>query len=179
MSPYLKKNYWYDERFDPWKETDAALSKLADNYKMFGDWSFALAAYNMGAGAISRTIKEHPGKTYWNLAENGDIRSQTAMYVPKLLAVADIIENAEYYGLIDIGAIDKMIEGKAPEQYSYLRITGKISLSEITAVTGIDLETLIFLNPALLHECTPSKETYRLRLPYGSAKKAAEDLKRR
>lgn len=179
MSPYLKKNYWYDERFDPWKETDAALSKLADNYKMFGDWSFALAAYNMGAGAISRTIKEHPGKTYWNLAENGDIRSQTAMYVPKLLAVADIIENAEYYGLIDIGAIDKMIEGKAPEQYSYLRITGKISLSEIAAATGIDLETLIFLNPALLHECTPSKETYRLRLPYGSAKKAAEDLKMR
>ena len=177
MSPYMKKSWWYDERYDPWKETDAALHKLLDNYKTFGDWAFALAAYNMGAGAIKRIQKAHPGKDFWYLAENGYIRKETAEYVPKLLAIADIIDNAEYWGLIQIAACDKMIYGLAPETFDYINITGKISLEKISSVTEINFETLKKLNPALIKNFTPPEMTWKLRVPKGSTKEAAEKLR--
>lgn len=177
MSPYMQKNWWYDERLDPWKETDAALSKLAENYKTFGDWAFALAAYNMGAGAIKKIQKQYPGKDYWWLSENGKLRKETADYVPKLLAISDLIMNAEYWGLLRIAACDKRIENVAPETFSYVKITGSVSFETISKATEISVSTLEFLNPALLHNATPSKSTWRLRLPKGSAKKAAEDLR--
>lgn len=177
MSPYMQKNWWYDERLDPWKETDAALSKLTENYKTFGDWAFALAAYNMGAGAIKKIQKQYPGKDYWWLAENGKIRKETADYVPKLLAISDLIMNAEYWGLLRIAACDKRIENVAPETFSYIKITGSVSFETISKASGISVSTLEFLNPALLHNATPSKSTWRLRLPKGSAKKVAEDLR--
>ncbi len=177
MSPYMQKNWWYDERLDPWKETDAALSKLAENYKTFGDWAFALAAYNMGAGAIKKLRSQYPGKDYWWLAENGKLRKETADYVPKLLAISDLIMNAEYWGLLRIAACDKRIENVAPQTFDYIKITGSVSFETISKATGISVSTLEFLNPALLHNATPSKSTWRLRLPKGSAKKAAEDLR--
>ena len=177
MSPYMKKNWWYDERLDPWKETDAALLKLAENYKTFGDWAFALAAYNMGAGALKRLIKQYPGKDFWWLAENGKLRSETADYVPKLLAISDIVMNAEYWGALRVAAADKRIENVSVTTYDYIKITGSISFTDFSKATGISSEKLKFLNPALLRECTPPKSTWRLRLPKGSAKKAAADLK--
>ncbi len=179
MSPYMKKNSFYDERRDPWIETNAALSKLNDNYKMFKDWPLALAAYNMGAGAVGRICKKHPGKDFWYLSEHGYLTKQASDYVPKLIAIADIIENAELYGAVEVAAMDKMILEKAPERFSYIKIKGCVKLSTIARKTGIPLETLTRLNPALLKDCTPPNMSYRLRLPYGKAKEAAQKLKKR
>ncbi|MCK5098411.1 MAG: lytic transglycosylase domain-containing protein, partial [Desulfobacteraceae bacterium] len=44
----LKRNYYIDERLDPKKATDAAISYLTELHKIFGDWTTALAAYNCG-----------------------------------------------------------------------------------------------------------------------------------
>jgi membrane-bound lytic murein transglycosylase D len=49
---------WVDERRDFMKSTDAALRKLADNYSRYEDWNLALAAYNMGDGAVSRAVRK-------------------------------------------------------------------------------------------------------------------------
>nr|WP_281393467.1 lytic transglycosylase domain-containing protein [Treponema rectale] len=178
MSPFLKKNTWYDERLDPWKETDAALSKLLDNYKMFHNWELSLAAYNMGAGAMKRILKKHPGKDFWYLAEHGYLPAQTRDYVPKLIAVADVIENAEYYGVLEIGIADKAIETHAVEKYEYVTVAGMISLEQISKLTGIERSVLDFLNPSLLKKCTPAGEKYSLRVPSGTSEKAAEALKK-
>lgn len=176
MDPFLKKNEWYDERRDPWKSTDAAVAKLKDNYKMFNDWALALAAYNCGAGAMRKILAEHPGKDFWYLAEHGYIREESAQYVPKFLAIADIIENAEYYGAIDIGAADKAIEGAKVKTYDYVNVTKMLTLKKISKITGITEEDLSILNPALLHECTPPDETYQLRVPKGKGKTAQKKL---
>lgn len=178
MSPFLKKNTWYDERRDPWKSTDAAVRKLSDNYKMFGDWAIAIAAYNCGSGAMARLISKYPGKDFWYLAENGLLRSQSAQYVPKLLAIADIIENAEYYGAIDIGAADKIIEDAPVEEFDYVSVAGMFSLSQIAKATGISKDELYFLNPALFRNCTPAREVYSLRVPKDTGKTAEEALKK-
>lgn len=179
MSPYLKKNEYLDERRDPWKETDAALSKLTENYRTFRDWNLAIAAYNMGAGAVGRIVKAHPGKDFWQLCEQGLLSSQAAEYIPKLIAVADIVENADYYGALEIGVADKRIEGVQPQKFSYLKVKGSIHLSTVAEAAGIPLETVRMLNIELLKDCTPPKSEYRIRLPEGAAKTAAESLRKR
>jgi membrane-bound lytic murein transglycosylase D len=87
---------WVDERRDFMKSTDGALRKLADNYETFGDWNLALAAYNCGAGALARALAlakkdgtEAPD--FWDLRRLGLLKSETANYVPKFLAVASIL----------------------------------------------------------------------------------------
>lgn len=177
MAPYLKKNAWYDDRRDPWKATDAALNKLSENYKMFGDWSIAIAAYNCGAGAMARLIKKYPGKDFWYLAEHNLLRTQSAQYVPKLLAIADIIENAEYYGAIEVGAADKMIEDVSVEEFDFVNVAGMLSLAQVSKVTGIPQETVSLLNPALFRGCTPARQTYKLRFPKGTGEAAESALK--
>jgi membrane-bound lytic murein transglycosylase D len=97
---YLVRDGVVDERYDPWKSTDAALKKLQANYRQFGDWYLALAAYNLGAGALQRAVDKGGEADYWQLADAGLLKAQTVNYVPKLLAIADLVMNADYYGLI-------------------------------------------------------------------------------
>ena len=179
MHPYLKKNEYIDERLDPWKETDAALAKLAENYTVFGDWKLALVAYNMGGGALRRLLKAHPGKDYWYFAENGFLSKQAAEYVPKLIAVADVVENAEWHGAIEVAVSDKRIEGVKSEKFSYLKVTGVIRLSTVAEACELPVEVLQELNLELLKGHTPPGTSYRLRLPRGMANIAAQRLNAR
>jgi len=46
-----------DDRFDPYQSTDAACRHLKDLFKIYGNWSLALAAYNSGAGNVNKAIR--------------------------------------------------------------------------------------------------------------------------
>lgn len=180
MAPFLKKDSWYDERLDPWLSTDAALAKLTDNYKMFGDWALALAAYNCGAGALSRILRQNPGATFWQLAEKGRLRDQTKNYVPKLLAIADIIENAEHYGALEVhlaAMLSERDDARIFETSETAYITGMYSLDQIAGISGISPVTLRFLNPALRRGFTPAGSRYALRVPQGTASAVEEAMK--
>ncbi len=101
----LEQNWWYDGRRDVVKSTDGALDLLAYLHKKFnGDWLHALAAYNTGEGRVFRAIRSNKaeGKSteFWALS----LPRETSDYVPKLLAVADVIANSKEYG-VDIPAI--------------------------------------------------------------------------
>ena len=169
MAPLLSRNTWFDERRDPWKSTDAAALKLSTNYEQFKDWAIAIAAYNCGSGAMARAVRQNKGKDFWYMAEHGKLKSQSAQYVPKLLAIADLIENAAYYGLDDLARADKLIEGLEPEEFDYLTTTGMYSLRQISELSGISESVLKKLNPALIRNCTPARIEYKLRLPKGSS----------
>lgn len=176
MDPFLKKNEWYDERLDPWIETEAALAKLKDNHNMLGNWELALAAYNMGAGAVKR-VKKQSKADFWMLADLELLSEQSILYVPKLIAITEAVENADYYGAIELGIADKWIELMTPEKFGKIKITGSIKLETIAEKSGVDLAELQRLNPALLKGCTPPKETWILRVPAGKAKEIAKSLK--
>lgn len=177
MAPMLKKSEWFDERQDPWKAADAALIKLTDNYNVFGDWNIAIAAYNCGGGAMRRLLKEHPKADFWYLAEHNYLREETKLYVPKLLAVAELVENAEYYGLIEVGIADKMIEFAPVEEYEYVKMSGILTMKQLSEITKIPEETLTFLNPCLLKGMTPPTQ-YSIRVPKGTGKAAEEALRK-
>ncbi|MBR6145046.1 MAG: transglycosylase SLT domain-containing protein [Treponema sp.] len=178
MAPYLEKDSWYDERRDPWKSTDAALSKLEYNFRFFGDWELALAAYNCGAGAMGKFVKKNPGKDFWYLAENEILKKESILYVPKLLAIADIIENAHYYGATGIEEAVKAIENVEPEKFTYIKTAGMFSFNQISKATGVSKTKVKTLNPALFRNCTPAREVYSLRLPGDMPEDTEENLKK-
>ena len=95
----------------------------------------------------------------------------------QLISYLSLVENAEYYGLLEIGIADKIIEDTEPEEYDYVTIAGMLSLNQISQITEIDRETLGFLNPCLLKNCTPAGEKWELRLPSGTKEAAEAALK--
>src|SRR5690349_6701501 len=58
----LRVDSWVDERRDPVKATDAAARHLRDLRQRFGSLYLAAAAYNAGAGKVSRSL----GKLEWD-----------------------------------------------------------------------------------------------------------------
>ncbi len=89
-------NNQIDERFDIIKSTEAAAHYLSDLYNQFGDWNKVLAAYNCGSYCVSSVFRENPSGSFW--AFKGAFPKQTQDYVPKFLAVLDIVKNARYFG---------------------------------------------------------------------------------
>lgn len=94
----LKITNWYDGRRDPAASTKTAILFFDYlNEEFDGNWIHAIAAYNSGEGWVSRAIrnnkKEGKETDFWSL----HLPKETSNYVPKLLALADIIKNRETY----------------------------------------------------------------------------------
>ena len=177
--PFLTLNDFVDERLDPWKSTDAALRKLTDNYNIFNDWLLAIGAYNCGVGAMNKAIKKAGGKKdFWYLAENGYLSRQTAEYVPKLIAIADLAINNEYYE-IDIPSHDEefeILENEKNGNFDYITVKKAYSLNLLAQEMRMDSETLKKLNPSFTLGMThPSRES-QIRLPLGMAQSALDAL---
>ncbi len=175
--PFLTLNDFVDERLDPWKSTDAALRKLTDNYNIFNDWLLAIGAYNCGVGAMNRAIKRAGGvKDFWYLAENGYLSKQTAEYVPKLIAIADLAINSEYYG-IDIPNHKEeyeLLENEKNGNFDYLTVHKAYSINQLAQEMRMDAATLKRLNPSYTMGMTHPSKASEIRLPLGM-KQSAED----
>ena len=176
--PFLVRNDFVDERLDPWKSTDAALAKLTENFNMFHDWLLAIAAYNCGAGAMARALAKNPGKDFWYLAEQKQLRSQTAEYVPRLLAVADAAENAAYYAVSIPSAKDEKGDPVNPRAgfFDYAETKGAISVRRLAHELKIDEDMLLSLNSALFRGITPPESSWRIRVPEGMALSARDAI---
>ena len=89
-----------DQRRDIEASTRAAARYLASLYDMFGDWYFALAAYNAGPGTIRRLISRYALDNYWELcAADIRVKVETKRYVPKFIAATLIFEAPEKFGI--------------------------------------------------------------------------------
>jgi membrane-bound lytic murein transglycosylase D len=92
-----------DERKDPEKSTDAALTYLAKLHDRFGSWYLAAAAYNSGQGTVSKAMKRVLGRTkgtdedFFRIAKA--LPKETRDYVPKLIASAKVGSDPARYGL--------------------------------------------------------------------------------
>ena len=92
-----------DERTNPEKATDAALSYLQQLKNRFGSWYLAAAAYNSGAGTVSKALRKTTGKTtgtdedFWLILPK--LPKETQDYVPKLIATSRIGNDPTKYGL--------------------------------------------------------------------------------
>lgn len=161
--PFLTCNDYVDERLDVFKSTDAALSKLQDNYKMFGDWFLAIAAYNCGAGALQAAIKKSGKRDYWAISDSGYMKQESMWYVPKLLAIADVVDNCKLYNVEFPNANEDIIS----DDFDYITVDKSVSMAVLASNLRIDERELLELNRALLKGVTPPNQKYNIRLPAG------------
>lgn len=156
----IKIDDWVDERRDFMKATDAALRKLADNYNTLGDWNLALAAYNMGLGAVSRAAAAGHTKDFFALREEGRLSRETSSYVPKFLAVASILREPARYGFT--------LSWDEPTEWETIEPDRSVDLGLLSSASGISLERLRSANAELRYTVTPPWKGYQLKVPEAS-----------
>ncbi|MFY2507913.1 LysM peptidoglycan-binding domain-containing protein [Vibrio pectenicida] len=166
----LKQNYWYDGRRDVAASTDAALDYLtALNARFDGNWDHAIAAYNSGGGRVSSAIRKNQrlGKPidFFSL----DLPEETSGYVPKLLALADIIANQDKYD-IDIPPIANrpMVEIFDPQEQLDLAIAARYA--------GISVKQVQSLNPAYNQWATAPTGPHQLLLPVNTIERFKKNI---
>ena len=174
--PFLVLNDFVDERLDPWKSTEAALKKLTENYNYFNDWLIAIAAYNCGVGAMNKILRKAEKKDFWYLVDKKLLPQQTADYVPKLIAIADLAINSEYYqiNLPNHNEEYEMLINEKNGNFDYIIVEKAYSLKQLASEMRMDYETLKKLNPSFVRGMTYPVKKSEIRLPLGM-KKSAED----
>ncbi len=90
----LEVNANVDERYHLEKATQAACQYLLKSKKRFGTWTLAASAYNAGNKRISDRLTQQETDNYYDLLLN----LETARYVPRIIAVKEILSNPEKYG---------------------------------------------------------------------------------
>lgn len=154
----LKRDKYIDERLDPEKSTQSAISYLIELHKIFGDWSTVLAAYNCGEGRVLRVIRDQNINyldNFWDLYER--LPRETARYVPRFLATLHILNDPEKYGL-------KLPEVDKPLSYETLTVSKQVHLKNIAKAINVSEKALKELNPELRYNILPN-DNYTLRLP--------------
>jgi soluble lytic murein transglycosylase-like protein len=82
----LRVDDMQDDRLDLFRATDAAARYLSDLYAEFGDWKFALAAYNTGEANVGSAIRKAHSQDFDQLTRLGMLPLETRNYVPRVLA---------------------------------------------------------------------------------------------
>ncbi len=155
----LEQSFWYDGRRDVYAATDAALDYLAYLNKFFdGNWYHAIAAYNSGEGRVARSIKRNKKANKPTDFFSLSLPKETSQYVPKLLALADVLSNQEKYGIsIPQIANKPYLKLVDPKEQMDLRIAANYA--------GIDFDTMNNLNPAYNQWATSPKGVQQLLIP--------------
>ena len=137
----LQQNWWYDGRRDIVNATRGALDYLQKLHDQFGDWELALAAYNWGEGAVERAQEHNRKRGLPTDYASLKMPDETRNYVPKLLAVKNIVSNPEKFGL----ALQSI-----PNQPYFTAVTTArhIDVKLAAKLADISLDEFTALNPA-------------------------------
>ena len=136
----LNKSWWNEDRHDPFKSTEAAVSYLKYLYDRFDkDIYLTLAAYNAGPSLVDRRISQNKRKgdnfDFWSI----NLPLQTRNYVPKYLALRELIFNSEEYGL-------KMPKIPYDSVVEKIIIDGQVEILALSEFLEIKPELLYKLN---------------------------------
>lgn len=137
----LRQNWWYDGRRDIIAATNAALDYLEKLHAQFGSWELALASYNWGEGAVGRAIAKNQARGLPGDYESLTMPAETRGYVPKLLAVKNIIADPARFGL-------QLVSIPNEPYFSAVAIKRHIDLKLAAKFAEMPLDEFKFLNPA-------------------------------
>ena len=157
----LKQDWMADNRRDVLLSTDAALDYLQKLYGMFNSWELAFAAYNCGEGCVARAILKNQKKGLPTDYLSLNLPPETRNYVPKLIAVKNIVLSPGSYG-IELEAVENrpyFAKVAAPEKIDTSLAARLAEMPEVEFAT---------LNPAFIRPVANSGTGYFL-VPYEKA----------
>jgi membrane-bound lytic murein transglycosylase D len=156
----VRQNWWYDGRRDVVDSTRAALDYLDYLHGLNdGDWLNAIASYNSGEGNVLKAVRRNraAGKPvdFWNLR----VPKETASYVPKLLALVDIVRAPEDYGVTLPMVADRT-------RFVIADIETQIDLALAAELAGVDVDTVYAYNPGYNRWATDPAGPHTLLMPF-------------
>ncbi|CAN5460351.1 LysM peptidoglycan-binding domain-containing protein [soil metagenome] len=156
----VKQNWWYDGRRDIYASTKAALDHFSYLQTFFeGNWLLSLAAYDAGEGKLMRAIRHNAreGKTidFWSLST---LPGETKSYVPRLLALALIIDDPKRFGFI----LPPINNGPI---FTAIQVGIPLDLHTAAQLAGISVDQMRRLNPCFSHGVTHPTGGQRIVLP--------------
>jgi membrane-bound lytic murein transglycosylase D len=160
----LDINNAVDERNDPEKATDAALTYLKELHDRFGSWYLAAAAYNTGENRVARIMREETGSekgtegSYYEIWNR--LPRETRDYVPLMVAAARISKEPGRYGFDDV-------EMEKALTYDEVEVEPSSSLEAIAEAAGTTLAEVKRLNPQLKLSRTRNDQKSTVRVPAG------------
>lgn len=133
----VKVRSGYDGRRNVIASTKAALAYFKDLGNMFnGNWLLAIAAYNCGQVKVAHAARRAGTHNFWHLR----LPQETEYYVPRLLAVAAIVENPKKYG-IQLPPVNNK------PYFKEVKINKPVNLEQLAKSSGTSVKTLSTLNP--------------------------------
>ena len=151
-----------DERCDPQKSSEAMAKYFKDMYALYGDWMLAIAAYNCGPGNVNKAIRRSGGKTdFWKIYQH--LPRETRSYVPFFIAAFYAMEHYQEHDIRP-----RIVT--VPISTDTVHINSRLSFSEISAISGVNLDVVRDLNPKYRREIIPGNNgTQIVRLPAANA----------
>lgn len=156
----LKVTSLVDDRFDPYKATEAACQHLLDLYDIYEDWFLVLAAYNSGAGNVNRAIRRAGGvKDYWAIWPY--LPRETRGYVPAFIAVNYVMNYATEHNIYPVHP-GKMLAGT-----DTVTVKDLLSFDQLNEMIKVPKEDLRFFNPQFKAGIVPAspENPYVIRIP--------------
>ena len=156
----LHQTSYVDDRFDPYKSTEAACLHLKDLYNIYDDWLLALAAYNSGTGNVNKAIRRAGGKkNYWLVWPY--LPRETRGYFPAFSAIIYIMNYAAEHNIYPMEPL------LLAHETDTVVVHEVVSFEQINEVIGTDMELIKFLNPAYKLGVIPAteKNPYVIKLP--------------
>jgi membrane-bound lytic murein transglycosylase D len=152
----VKQNWWYDGRRDVVDSTRAALDYLEYLEELNeGNWLNAIASYNSGEGNVLRAARKNRKANkpidFWYLK----LPKETSMYVPKLLALVEIVANPGKYNLT-------LPEVPNEQQFVVADIDTQLDLALAAELAGVNVDTIYQYNPGYNRWSTDPAGPHRL-----------------
>ena len=181
----LQVNTYVDDRRDPVKSTAAAARHLNDLQERFGSIYLAAAAYNAGAGKVSRGLRGLPAGDvvalgladdaadedsvnndgeFFRLYDTKYLRRETKDYVPKLIAAALIAKEPARYGFPEPPPVQ-------PFAYDSIIVPGQTGLDVVARLSGATFAEIRELNPQYIRLVTPPGKSAVVRVPVGTGER--------
>ncbi len=156
----MKQDWWYDGRRDIRLATIGALRYLEALAREFdGDWMLALASYNSGAGTVRKAIRKNKRAglptDFWSLS----LPRETRAYVPKLYALAKMLQNPEKYGVNFRPLPNK-------PYFAVVKTGSQMDLSQAAEMAEVDIDEIYKLNPQYNQWATSPNGPHELLVPF-------------
>ncbi|MGI9200959.1 MAG: LysM peptidoglycan-binding domain-containing protein [Woeseiaceae bacterium] len=155
----VKQNWWYDGRRDIVDSTRAALEYLDYLYDFNeGDWPRAIASYNSGEGNVRRAVRKNRAADKPDDFFSLKLSKETSAYVPRLLALVEIVKNPAAYDLTLPYIIDET-------QFVVTDIGSQLDLALAAELAGVDVDTVYAYNPGYNRWSTDPEGPHNLVMP--------------
>ena len=155
----LEVNSLVDERYDPISATRAACRYMRDLYKIYNDWTLALAAYNCGPGNVNKAIARagSNNKTFWDIYYY--LPTETRGYVPAFIAASYACAYHKLHGI-------EVDESPLPVATDTVTVNRIMHLEQVSSTIDLPIEMLRKLNPQYKMDIIPATtRNYSLVLP--------------